>query len=265
MTDLGTLGGSESRATDVNADGSVVVGGADNGAGDRHAFRWTSASNTMTDLGTLGGSMSQAFGVSGDGSIVVGWSNNAGGETRPFIWSVNEIQDLENLQSSVGRLAADRGRVLGQGLDSATDVATLRCDRFSADRRFCARASLGGGYHGFSDDSRSGYGGVSLGMAVTDRLDVGLNYAVSRIDTGLNGVKAKTGSDLSVWAMWKADRGTGTGLVGGLFLGGGWRSDTYIRGGDFEYVQRARAKADLHRGFVRGSIGYGLTAGGTGA
>jgi probable HAF family extracellular repeat protein len=55
MQNLGTLGGTESEAYGVSADGSVVVGGARNAAGQYRAFRWT-ASGGMQDLGTLGGS-----------------------------------------------------------------------------------------------------------------------------------------------------------------------------------------------------------------
>jgi probable HAF family extracellular repeat protein len=51
---LGTLGGGWSWANDVSADGSVVVGWAQNAAGQGRAFRWT-ALGGMQGLGTLGG------------------------------------------------------------------------------------------------------------------------------------------------------------------------------------------------------------------
>jgi probable HAF family extracellular repeat protein len=51
---LGTLGGDSSRALGVSADGSVVVGVAENAAGLPRAFRWTAARG-MQELGTLGG------------------------------------------------------------------------------------------------------------------------------------------------------------------------------------------------------------------
>jgi probable HAF family extracellular repeat protein len=75
---LGTLGGDWSEAWGVSADGSVVVGEAQNAAGDQRAFRWTAARG-MQDLGTLGGDQSWAWGVSADGSVVVGEAQNAAG------------------------------------------------------------------------------------------------------------------------------------------------------------------------------------------
>jgi probable HAF family extracellular repeat protein len=54
MQDLGTLGGRESWANGVSADGSVVVGWAQDAAREWYAFRWT-ASGGMQDLHTLPG------------------------------------------------------------------------------------------------------------------------------------------------------------------------------------------------------------------
>jgi probable HAF family extracellular repeat protein len=82
MQDLGTLGGDRSVAYGVSADGSVVVGGARNAAGQLRAFRWQNG--VMQDLGTLGGDWSEAWGVSADGSVVVGWADNAAGQGVPF-------------------------------------------------------------------------------------------------------------------------------------------------------------------------------------
>lgn len=51
VTDLDTLGGSNSYATAVNSSGQVV-GYAQTGSGDDHAFLYSNG--MMTDLGTLG-------------------------------------------------------------------------------------------------------------------------------------------------------------------------------------------------------------------
>ncbi len=94
MQDLGTLGGENSQATAVSADGLVVVGTAEDADGLSRAFRWT-AGGGMQDLGTLGGSQSKAFGVSGDGSVVVGKAGNIDLELRAFRWTAaGGMEDL---------------------------------------------------------------------------------------------------------------------------------------------------------------------------
>ena len=79
---LGFLpGGTQSTASRVSRDGSVVVGTAN---GNR-AYRWTSAGG-MVNLGTLpGGTDSFASDVSDDGSVVVGTGYSAG--ARAFRWT----------------------------------------------------------------------------------------------------------------------------------------------------------------------------------
>ena len=74
---LGSLGGN-SNASEVSADGSVVVGYSNLPDGQGRAFRWTAATG-MQDLGTLGGA-SRAWSVSADGSVVVGQSGMPKGE-----------------------------------------------------------------------------------------------------------------------------------------------------------------------------------------
>ena len=97
MQDLGTLGGSESGAYSVSADGSVVVGWAQTVAGQAHAFRWT-ASEGMQDLGRLPyNEGAWAFGVSGDGSVVVGNSTFSS-----FLWTESRgMEDLNRVYASL--------------------------------------------------------------------------------------------------------------------------------------------------------------------
>ena len=60
VTYLGTLGGTETGALDIN-DSGQVVGSALTAGGTYHAFLWQDG--TMTDLGTFGGSLSAAFAI----------------------------------------------------------------------------------------------------------------------------------------------------------------------------------------------------------
>jgi probable HAF family extracellular repeat protein len=131
MQDLGTLGGDESEASAVSADGSVVVGWATNAAGQDRAFRWT-VSGGMQDLGTLpGGGESQAFGVSADGSVVVGWALTAAGYGRAFRWTeAGGMQDLGTLPGSdlswAMGVSADGSVVVGEALIGAGQSRAFR-------------------------------------------------------------------------------------------------------------------------------------------
>jgi probable HAF family extracellular repeat protein len=85
MVGLGVLpGDSDSAATGVSGDGSVVVGYGRGLSGFR-SFRWTSAGG-LADLGYLpAGHSSWANAVSADGAVVVGASENPLAE--PFRWT----------------------------------------------------------------------------------------------------------------------------------------------------------------------------------
>jgi len=115
VQDIGTLGGSDSTALAVSADGNVVVGVSWNATNNRRAFRWTKESG-MTDIGTLTGAYgSAAYGVSADGTRVVGTSVSSGGQWRAFLWT--EGDGMRNLGSlsmyeSEARAVSDDGRTV---------------------------------------------------------------------------------------------------------------------------------------------------------
>jgi probable HAF family extracellular repeat protein len=84
VVDLGTLGGAQSFAWDIN-DQAVVVGGAETADGALHAFRWTK-SGGMKDLGTLGGKTSNAVAINRRG-FIAGTSTDAAGTTHLVMWN----------------------------------------------------------------------------------------------------------------------------------------------------------------------------------
>ncbi len=87
MVSLGTLGGDESEASDVQAGADlVIVGWARDSQGRRRAFRWVNGA--MQDLGTLGGneSLARAVGRGPGGKVVVGEAQQADGRWRAFRW-----------------------------------------------------------------------------------------------------------------------------------------------------------------------------------
>ena len=124
---LGTHGGSDSYANAVSADGSAVVGHAQNSAGFLRAFRWTAG--VMTDLGTLGGELSEARGVSADGSVVVGYSINGSEQSRAFRWTGGVMTDLGTLGSELSEargVSADGAVVVGHSINGSGQGRAFR-------------------------------------------------------------------------------------------------------------------------------------------
>jgi probable HAF family extracellular repeat protein len=74
VTDLGTLGGQQIRASGINANGQVV-GYAKTTDNVWHAFLYSVS--TMIDLGTFGGTQSEAYDINDSGQVA-GWSSTSG-------------------------------------------------------------------------------------------------------------------------------------------------------------------------------------------
>ncbi len=109
--DLGTLGGSESRAYDIN-DAGQVVGYSVDSSQARRAFLWQDG--TMTDLGTLGGNSSSAEGINNKGQVV-GSSSTTAGFSHAFLWQNGMMLDLGTLGGNTSSASAinNKGQVVG--------------------------------------------------------------------------------------------------------------------------------------------------------
>ena len=95
LSDLGTLGGSNSYAFAINSAGQIA-GQSDTANGETHAFLYSYADGGMTDLGTLGGRASSGWSLN-DAGEVVGWSTLEGGYSHAFLYRNRAIVDLNTL------------------------------------------------------------------------------------------------------------------------------------------------------------------------
>lgn len=122
MQNLGTLGGNQSGAYDINDIGQVVgyaMPAGDPGVIDDHAFLWQGG--VMQDLGTLGGPESGAYAINNIGQVV-GVAETAGYEAHGFLWQNGLMQDLGTLGGGSLSYAYDindSGQVVGQSLTAA--------------------------------------------------------------------------------------------------------------------------------------------------
>jgi probable HAF family extracellular repeat protein len=117
MTDLGTLGGSDSYAYGVNASG-VAVGYSDTSGLIDHAFSYSGG--TLSDLGSSLSSYSYAYGINADGEIA--GVAASGSSFHAFLLSDGVWNDLGTLGGDYSEAYAisDVGVVVGYA-DTATE------------------------------------------------------------------------------------------------------------------------------------------------
>ena len=91
VTDLGTLGGTESFGSGLNASGQVAGAAYTTEDDAYHTFLWkpttpNGASGTKTDLGTLGGTYSFGNGLNASGQVAGESSTTGDAATHAFLW-----------------------------------------------------------------------------------------------------------------------------------------------------------------------------------
>ena len=227
MADLGTLGGSESTAVAVSADGAVVAGQSDLANGRYHAFRWTAAG--MVDLGALDGSYSYVTGISADGAVLVGDVRRASGLQHAFRWTAAGMVDLGLLtgdDSNATAVSADGTVVVGRA-----NLANLQTRAFRWTSAGMVDLGTFGGNYSYATDV-SANGAVTIGQA---ELANGQRHAFRWTSAGLTDL-GTLGGTTSIANGVSAD---GSVVVGEAFLATGnahafrWTADGMIDLGTF--------------------------------
>lgn len=185
MYDLGVLGtGAFSVAYGVSADGAVVVGDSDTGAGNGHAFRWEGG--VMSDIHTLAGvAHSRAYAASANGGVVVGISWDDWNSRHAFRWTsgggMQELSTLGGSASWANGVSADGSVVVGGSMLAG-----------DADQR-AFRWTQSGGMQSVADWLAAAGVAVPAGMALTDAT------AVNADGTVIVGYGANASSHTEAW------------------------------------------------------------------
>lgn len=120
--DMGTLGGPDSVAVDINILGQAVgwsytsYQANESGVPNVRPFVWNVLTRKMQDLGSLGGSCATAIAINNRGEVI-GHSTLANNTTeRPFLWTAKGgMRDLGSLGGDFAHANAinERGEVIG--------------------------------------------------------------------------------------------------------------------------------------------------------
>jgi probable HAF family extracellular repeat protein len=130
VTDLGTLGGHDSQAYDIN-DAGNIVGWAQTGTYARHAFYLNAGS--MRDIG-VANATSTAYGINASSAVVGSWRKD--GATNAFRWNASGMVTLADTLPSDPVMDAEAMAISDSGLiagyrttrDRSSTLATVWTD-----------------------------------------------------------------------------------------------------------------------------------------
>ncbi|MEV0415494.1 hypothetical protein AB0I68_33155 [Streptomyces sp. NPDC050448] len=259
VQDLGTLGGTRSKATAI--DGNTVVGSSlTRGDAAEHAFAYDLRRHTMTDLGTLGHS-SQATGVAGD--YVVGESDlSADGPTHGFAYNVRtrRLVDIGTLGGSSTNITGLNGDTVVGTSSLSGDVVTHAFAYNLRTRKMTDLGTLGGSSSTANDISGStvvgqsrtagnGLTGYAYDLRTGIRTDLGAHFLTAQLISGgtVVGGDGLLASSFDLMTHTSAVIGSGRGVTevkqisGNLMVGDNFAPNSFafvarIDDGDFTYL-----------------------------
>jgi probable HAF family extracellular repeat protein len=126
MTDLQTLGGTDSFGNGLNASGQVTGESFTTGDAATHAFLWKpttpgGASGTMHDLLTLGGTNSYGYGISAAGQVTGASDRNGDARTHAFLWKPTTPNGTSGTMHNLGSLGGTESH--GSAINASGQVA----------------------------------------------------------------------------------------------------------------------------------------------
>src|SRR5260370_32100423 len=133
IKDLGTLGGPDSAALQVNERGQIAgqsylnsIPNATTGVPTIDPF-FIGEDGKMLDLGSLGGTVGWATGLNNQGQVIGAMTLAGDGGWHPFLWSHGVLTDLGTLGVDCGNATAinDVGEVVGIACSPTAFFATL--------------------------------------------------------------------------------------------------------------------------------------------
>ena len=225
-------GGSSFLASDISADGSVVVGNGNSTSG-HEAFRWTEESGPV-GLGDLPGGQfySAAEAVSIDGSFVVGFSRSALG-VEACRWNQHgEIVGLDDLpggefKSYAFDISADGSVVVGYGYSDSGQEAY----RWTSGSGMVGLGDLPGGDFSSCAYAVSADGSVIVGTSESSSAWLGDEAFIWDQTNGMRNLRDVLvndyGLDLTGWTLYVAKGISDDGLT---IVGSGNNPDGYQEG-----------------------------------
>ena len=165
ITDLGTLGGSYSNATAINAAGHVA-GYSTTATGAYHAFLYSNGA--MTDLGPLGG---QSYGLAmNESDQVTGYLRPATGDFHAFLYGNGAMTDAgtpSGLKVSEGEAINGSGNVVGRSYTQTTTSYAHRAFLYDAVNGMVDLGTLGGPWTSYGAIPAINTSGQVVGNSMT--------------------------------------------------------------------------------------------------